>query len=46
MEAVGRLRGSEDGLTLVFRTGGGDCVVRRGRGFHPPDCMIGLVNFG
>ena len=42
-EAVGRLRGSEDGL--IFKTGeGGEVVVWRG--FHPPDCMTGLVNFG
>ena len=41
---VGRLRGAEDGLILIFRRGGGEVVVWRG--FHPPDCMTGLVNFG
>ena len=35
-EVVRRLRGAEDGLTLIFfRRGGGEGVVRRG--FHPPD---------
>ena len=42
-EAVGMLRGSEDGL--IFKTGEGEEVVVW-RGFHPPDCMTGLVNFG
>ena len=40
-EVVRRLREAEDGLTLTFRRGGGV-----GRGFQPPDCMTGLVNFG
>ena len=34
-EVVRRLRGAEDGLTLIFRRGGGEGVVWRG--FHPPD---------
>ena len=35
-EVVRRLRGAEDGLTLIiFRSGGGEGVVWRG--FHPPD---------
>ena len=44
-EVVGRLRGAEDGLILIFRRGGGEGGVVW-RGFHPPDCMTGLVNFG
>ena len=44
-EVVGRLRGAEDGLTLTFRKGGGE-EGAGWRGFHPPDCMTGLVNFG
>ena len=43
-EVVRRLREAEDGLTLTFRRGGGEGAGWRG--FQPPDCMTGLVNFG
>ena len=45
-EVVGRLRGAEDGLTLIFSRRGSGEEGAGWRGFHPPDCMTGLVNFG